>query len=95
MTLTPCVKSLSRRIGTKTENKDGVGYDGSNCQDPYSQRIIGEKEWVSAFLEGENARKSLLWQLYILRERICVSARLAGRKSGNETRSDGDCRQTS
>ena len=67
-------KSLSRRIGGKTENKNGVGYDGSSCHDPYSQRKIGEKEWIWAFLESILARKLLLWQLLSLGERICVTS---------------------
>ena len=93
--LTPCVKTFSGASGGQKENKDGFAHSGNNCHDLYSQRKNGEREWISAFLEGENARKSLLWQLLSLRERIRTSARFAGRKSGNEARSDSDCHQTS
>ncbi|MBR0459272.1 MAG: hypothetical protein IJJ26_08540, partial [Victivallales bacterium] len=89
------LKNAPQRIFGKKENKDGFAHSGNNCHDPYSQRKNGEQEWISAFPVGENARKSLLWQLFILRERIFANARLAGRKSRNEARSDSDCHQTS
>ena len=79
LTFTSCVKTFSGASGGQKENKDGFAHVGSDCHDLYSQRKNGEQEWISAFLEGKNARKSLLWQLYILRERIRASARLAVR----------------
>ena len=95
LTFTSCVKTFSGASGGQIENKNGFAHSANNCHDPYSQRKNGEQEWISAFLEGKNARKSLLWQPHVLRERIRASARFAGRKSRNEARSDGDCRQTS
>lgn len=95
LTFTSCVKTFSGASGGQKENKNGFAHSANNCHDLYSQRKNGEREWISAFPEGKNARKSLLWQLCFLRERIRASSRLAGRKSGNEARSDSDCHQTS
>ena len=47
------------------------------------------------FRRAKTPEKSLLWQPHVLRERIRANSRLAGRKSGNKARSDGDCHQTS
>ena len=93
LTLTFCVKTFSGASGGQKENKDGFAHSANNCHDLYSQRKNGEREWISAFLEGENARKSLLWQLCILRERICATAVFAGTLDGNKKRSGGDCLQ--